>query len=56
MTASIDFIRWSLESGKPQAEMLNYVPLPPAPIEQIESYWQQNFEAGTMTASAARKR
>ena len=54
--AAINFIRWSLESGKPQAEMLNYVPLPPALIEQIESYWQQNFEAGTMTASAARKR
>src|SRR5215475_3181565 len=54
--AAIDFIRWSLENGKSQAQVLNYVPLPAALIDQIESYWQQNFEAGTMTASAARKR
>jgi phosphate transport system substrate-binding protein len=42
---AIDFVRWSLESGKSQAEMLNYVPLPAALIEQIELYWQQSFEA-----------
>jgi phosphate transport system substrate-binding protein len=53
--AAIDFIRWSLESGKSQAEMLNYVPLPPALIQQIELYWQQSFEA-TMTASATYRR
>jgi phosphate transport system substrate-binding protein len=54
--AAIDFIRWSLESGKSHAEMLNYVPLPPALIQQIELYWQQSFGAGTMTASATNKR
>ncbi|WP_027551150.1 phosphate ABC transporter substrate-binding protein PstS [Bradyrhizobium sp. Cp5.3] len=53
--AAIDFIRWSLENGKSQAEMLNYVPLPPALIEQIEHYWQQSIEAPTV-ASAAVKR
>ncbi|OAF18576.1 phosphate ABC transporter substrate-binding protein PstS [Bradyrhizobium neotropicale] len=53
--AAIDFIRWSLENGKSQAEMLNYVPLPPALIEQIEHYWQQGVEAPTV-ASAAGKR
>lgn len=54
--ATIDFVRWALESGKSQAETLNYVPLPSAVIEQIESYWQQSFEAATMTASATGKR
>ncbi|GLR86803.1 phosphate ABC transporter substrate-binding protein PstS [Bradyrhizobium iriomotense] len=55
-TAAIDFVRWSLESGKSQAEMLNYVPLPPALIQQIELYWQQALEAANMTASATNKR
>ncbi|MCC8936327.1 phosphate ABC transporter substrate-binding protein PstS [Bradyrhizobium sp. Arg68] len=52
---AIEFFRWSLESGKPQAELLNYVPLPPALIEQIESYWQQNFEALTASAQPAKR-
>jgi hypothetical protein len=38
--AAIGFIRWSLDSGKSQDEMLNYVPLPTALIEQIELYGQ----------------
>jgi phosphate transport system substrate-binding protein len=28
---ALDFVRWSLESGKSEAELLNDVPLPPAP-------------------------
>lgn len=55
--AAIDFVRWSLENGKPQAETLNYVPLPPALIDQIERYWQQSMEvAPTVSASANVKR
>jgi phosphate transport system substrate-binding protein len=54
--AAIDFVRWSLDNGKSQAETLNYVPLPPALIQQVEQYWQQSFEATTMTASATGKR
>lgn len=55
--AAIDFIRWMLENGKPQAETLNYVPLPPALIDQIERYWQQSIEtAPTISASAGVKR
>jgi phosphate transport system substrate-binding protein len=50
--AAIDFIRWSLGSGKSQAQMLNYVPLPPALVAQIELYWQQSLEALTASASA----
>jgi len=55
--AAIDFIRWSLENGKSQAETLNYVPLPPALVDQIERYWQQSIETNpTVSASANVKR
>ena len=54
--AAIDFIRWSLENGKTQAETLNYVPLPPALIGLIERYWQQNLDTPTVSASASAKR
>ncbi|UEM10263.1 phosphate ABC transporter substrate-binding protein PstS [Bradyrhizobium barranii subsp. barranii] len=55
--AAIDFIRWSLKNGKAQAETLNYVPLPPALVDQIERYWQQSIETNpTVSASANVKR
>lgn len=38
-----DFFRWSLENGQAQADALNYVPLPPALIRQIENYWNSEF-------------
>ncbi|WP_246667702.1 phosphate ABC transporter substrate-binding protein PstS [Bradyrhizobium macuxiense] len=53
---AIDFLRWSLDSGKPQAQLLNYVPLPATLVEQIELYWQHNFEAVTASAAAPGKR
>ncbi|QIG93162.1 MULTISPECIES: phosphate ABC transporter substrate-binding protein PstS [unclassified Bradyrhizobium] len=53
---AIDFLRWSLESGKPQAQLLNYVPLPVTLVEQIELYWQHNFEALTASAAVPGKR
>jgi phosphate transport system substrate-binding protein len=46
--AAIDFVRWSLDSGKSQTEMLHYVPLPPGLVGQIEVYWKQSFEAGIL--------
>jgi phosphate transport system substrate-binding protein len=49
-------MRWSLESGKAQAETLNYVPLPQTLVQQIEMYWQRSFGPATMTASAGGKR
>ena len=54
--AAIDFVRWSLENGKTQAETLNYVPLPPALIGRIERYWQQGLDTPTVSASASAKR
>ena len=38
-----DFFRWSLENGQAQADALNYVPLPPPLVRQIESYWHWEF-------------
>jgi len=39
-----DFFKWSLENGQSQAASLNYVPLPPALVAQIEAYWAANFK------------
>jgi len=50
--AAIDFVRWSLGSGKSQAETLNYVPLPRTLVDQVERYWQQSLRV-TPTVSAS---
>ncbi|MDN7941565.1 phosphate ABC transporter substrate-binding protein PstS [Burkholderia multivorans] len=42
--ATLDFFRWALEKGQQQAESLDYVPLPPALVKQIETYWSTNFK------------
>jgi len=39
-----DFFKWSLEHGQPQANALDYVPLPAALVAQIEAYWAKNFK------------
>ena len=41
---AFDFFTWSLEHGQPQAEALDYVPLPGALVDQIETYWKTNFK------------
>ena len=53
---AIDFMRWALENGKSQAELLNYVPLPSNLVQQIEAYWQHSFDLTSLTASAPGKR
>jgi phosphate transport system substrate-binding protein len=50
---TMDFIRWSLESGQPQAEQLHYVPLPPTLVQQIEAYWNASFAELSATASVS---
>jgi phosphate transport system substrate-binding protein len=42
--AALDFFKWSFEQGQPQAASLDYVPLPPALVQQIEAYWAQNLK------------
>jgi len=36
--AALNFFRWALEKGQPQAQKLDYVPLPADLVGQIESY------------------
>ena len=36
--AALRFFRWALEQGQPQAQALDYVPIPPALVERIEAY------------------
>ena len=42
--AALEFFRWALRSGQPQAEELHYVPLPPELVEQVEAYWASEFD------------
>jgi phosphate transport system substrate-binding protein len=37
---ALAFFSWALESGQKQAEALDYVPLPPPLVQQIEAYWK----------------
>jgi phosphate transport system substrate-binding protein len=39
-----EFFRWAYKNGDAQAKALDYVPLPPALVAQIESYWTANFK------------
>ena len=38
--AVLDFFAWAFKEGQPQAEALDYVPLPPTLVTQIEAYWR----------------
>jgi phosphate transport system substrate-binding protein len=40
---AMDFLKWALENGQAQAESLDYVPLPPNVVQQIEAYWKVQF-------------
>jgi phosphate transport system substrate-binding protein len=42
--AAKDFFAWGYAKGQPQAQALDYVPLPPALVTQIEKYWTANFK------------
>lgn len=39
----LSFFKWSLEKGQNQAKELDFVPLPPELVTNIEAYWQKNF-------------
>ncbi len=41
---AIDFFKWSLKNGQAQAQSLDYVPLPPALVQQVETYWSTEFK------------
>jgi phosphate transport system substrate-binding protein len=42
---AFDFFHWALRRGQSQASSLDYVPLPPSLVEQIEAYWKKEFAA-----------
>ncbi|MGZ5910516.1 MAG: phosphate ABC transporter substrate-binding protein PstS [Reyranella sp.] len=41
--AALEFFRWVLERGQKSATDLEYVPLPPDLVTQIEAYWKSAF-------------
>ena len=43
---TLDFFKWALEKGQGQAEKLDYVPLPPSLVKQIEVYWRAIADTG----------
>lgn len=38
------FFKWAFENGQTQAQALDYVPLPPALVQQVEAYWAAEFK------------
>ncbi|WP_454830035.1 phosphate ABC transporter substrate-binding protein PstS [Pseudoxanthomonas wuyuanensis] len=36
---ALNFFKWALEEGQPQADELHFVPLPKPLVDQIEAYW-----------------
>lgn len=44
-SVAADFFKWVLENGQQQAQALDYVPLPPDLVRQIEHYWTTQFTA-----------
>ena len=42
---TVVFFKWALENGQKQANDLDYVPLPPSLVQQIESYWAAQFKS-----------
>ena len=42
--AAKDFFAWAYANGDEQAKKLDYVPLPPALVTQIQQYWSANFK------------
>jgi phosphate transport system substrate-binding protein len=41
---ALAFFKWALENGQSQAQALDYVPLPPALVQQVEAYWSTEFK------------
>ena len=37
--ATLDFFKWAFEHGQEQARALDYIPLPPELVQQVEAYW-----------------
>jgi phosphate transport system substrate-binding protein len=42
--AVLEFFDWAFKNGQQQAEALDYVPLPPSLVSQIEAYWKSDLK------------
>ena len=42
--AARDFFAWALANGQPQAQALDFVPLPPPLVEKVKAYWGSEFK------------
>ena len=42
--AALNFFKWALEKGQPEAKKLDYVPLPEDLVKRIEDYWSANIK------------
>ena len=40
----LNFFRWALENGQDLAASLDYLPLPPPLVRQVEGYWDAGFD------------
>jgi phosphate transport system substrate-binding protein len=41
---TLAFFKWALENGQAHAQALDYVPLPPELVQQVEAYWTAEFK------------
>ncbi|MGO4221766.1 phosphate ABC transporter substrate-binding protein PstS [Lysobacter sp. TAF61] len=41
---TLAFFKWAFENGQTHAKSLDYVPLPPALVQQVEAYWAAEFK------------
>jgi phosphate transport system substrate-binding protein len=48
------FFRWALESGQVMATALDYLPLPPLLVQEVETYWKAELDPGTNEPSLTR--
>jgi phosphate transport system substrate-binding protein len=44
--AVLQFLHWAMTDGQPQAEKLDYVPLPASVVSQITASWKTSLKAG----------
>jgi phosphate transport system substrate-binding protein len=48
---ALAFLDWALKDGQEQSKALDYVPLPPEVVKQIEDHWRQELPGAWTTAA-----
>jgi phosphate transport system substrate-binding protein len=49
------FFRWALENGQDIATSLDYLPLPPPLVREVEGYWNAEFDPAAKSPAITRK-